>query len=411
MPVVTPATQAASKLAVTETVKNADGTVKVLVKISDSVLETELTKWTGSASRLLFQIPEAADEVELSITNAQLAKIIAKDATAIVEVQGIDKGFIIPGSVLKSAAGSDEQSSVILQATLASKETVESAKQLLLLQSLNAIGTPYEFSINVTNGSGASHEIKDTEQYIGHVFYIPQPSGVSADILSAVMIDTAGKQVITVPATFVQEGDKIKVTAYRKGNSMYTVVAGQAGFKDVSATHFASEAIGKLGARRIISGYTDSTFKPEGTVTRAEAAALLVKALGLTPVSADLNFKDVKKEAWYASAVATVVQSGLFKGYPDETFRPNQTITQQEMISIINQALVYGGFKSATDVTLQQFEASAGYKAWSKSAVDALIRAGVIKTSDVFPIQANKNTTRAESAVLIYRLLSVLKMI
>ncbi|WP_340007473.1 S-layer homology domain-containing protein [Paenibacillus sp. FSL K6-0276] len=404
-------TQNSAKMTVTEIVKNADGTVKAQVKVSDNALDVDLSKWTGSASRLLLQIPDTADEIELSITGGQLNKITAKDATAVIEVQGIDKGFLIPVSVLKSAVGSEEQSIVVLKVAPANNSSVESANKLLGEKALNAIGHFYEFSITVKSSNGTTKEIKNTDQYIGHIFYIPLQTGLTTDSLSAFMVDINSGQIVTVPATFMQEGDKIKTTAYRKGNSIYGVVAGQPNFKDVPEAYFAKTAIGKLGARKIVSGYTDGSFKPEGMVSRAEAASILVKALGLTPSSQTLNFKDIKSDAWYAGSVGVAVQSGLFKGYPDGTFRPDQTITQQEMISILYQALTYGGYKSVSEGSLLQFDASTGFKTWSSEAVNALIRANVIKTGDVFPIQASKKTTRAESALLIYRLLNALKMI
>jgi len=160
----------------------------------------------------------------------------------------------------------------------------------------------------------------------------------------------------------------------------------------------------------VIQGYKDGTFKPQGSVTRAEFATMLVKALQ-TPSNKGTYFKDVNKNAWYFGEVASSARAGLIKGYTDGMFRPNQMITQQETLEIINQALLYGGYKPPSTGTLLKFGLPRGYDAWSEQAVDHLLREGIIKENDEFPINADKKSTWAESAELIYRLLYVLRKV
>ena len=84
-----------------------------------------------------------------------------------------------------------------------------------------------------------------------------------------------------------------------------------------------------------IFGYEDSTFRPEGNMTRAEAAAMLARLQGLdTSNDARPDFVDVRS-GWYNAVINAVVNAGYMKGYPDATFRPDGKITRAEFAQMI----------------------------------------------------------------------------
>ncbi|KAA9006564.1 S-layer homology domain-containing protein [Paenibacillus spiritus] len=403
------------KLAITSLVKIPNFPTIVTATLSDEALSAALSKWSGNDNRLVIPIVESAETMTLTVKGSQLDKISGRDKSAVIDIQGTDKGLILPVRILMNM-GIDNSSSLSLTVSAASASMSESIRTLLGKSSLNLAGQPYRYSLTKMSADGHNNmEYTSVNQYIGHVFYLPVQNGVTENNLSAVMVDETSGEWITVPATFVREGDKIKVTAYRQGNSTYAAVIGDASFTDVPSSHFASNAIGKLGVRRVIAGYADGSFKPEGTITRAEAASLLVKALGLDPslfAGSSGGFKDVASAAWYSGPISAAVQAGLLKGYPDNTFRPNQTITQQEMVSIISNALAYANYSPGASAPSAALPASSGYKAWSSEAVATLLNAGVLRAqAEEFALQAGKTTTRAESALLIYRMLLTLKMI
>jgi S-layer homology domain. len=70
-------------------------------------------------------------------------------------------------------------------------------------------------------------------------------------------------------------------------------------------------------------------------VTRAEFAAIVVRALGLPNVDHAANFADVEPQAWYAKEVAALRQFGIVSGYEDGPFRPYRKITRQEEMVMI----------------------------------------------------------------------------
>lgn len=106
------------------------------------------------------------------------------------------------------------------------------------------------------------------------------------------------------------------------------------------------DAISKLSALEIIGGYPDGTFKPSATITRAEFAKMACVASGMQE-SADIlvntasQFSDVKAGEWYTGYINLAVSQGFVKGYPDGTFKPNNTITNAEVITVILRILGY----------------------------------------------------------------------
>lgn len=106
------------------------------------------------------------------------------------------------------------------------------------------------------------------------------------------------------------------------------------------------DAISKLSALEIIGGYPDGTFKPSATITRAEFAKMACVAGGMSE-SADIlggttsQFSDVKANEWYTGYINLAVSQGYVKGYPDGTFKPNNTITNAEVITVIMRILGY----------------------------------------------------------------------
>lgn len=102
------------------------------------------------------------------------------------------------------------------------------------------------------------------------------------------------------------------------------IVDREATFPDITGVnaHKNQPAIESLASRGVISGKSDGNFDPDGDMTRAEFAAIVVKALGLAPAAAD-RFTDVPADAWYAGYVGTASTYGIVTGTGDgSAFRP-----------------------------------------------------------------------------------------
>ena len=83
----------------------------------------------------------------------------------------------------------------------------------------------------------------------------------------------------------------------------------------------------------------DGTFDPDGTVTRAELAYFLTRAMGLAEFASDRPFSDVKPDDWFAASVSALFQNRLVRGTGPTTFSPERTVTRQEATTLVMRAV------------------------------------------------------------------------
>ncbi|MEG6523085.1 Ig-like domain-containing protein [Desulfotomaculum sp. 1211_IL3151] len=105
-------------------------------------------------------------------------------------------------------------------------------------------------------------------------------------------------------------------------------------FSDVTADYNNTLFINYLANQDLIRGFPDGTFRPNDGLTRAEAAALLVRAAKVNAVTGATRFADVHSHHWAAASIEAAAAAGLISGYPDNTFRPNAFLTRAEGITL-----------------------------------------------------------------------------
>lgn len=116
---------------------------------------------------------------------------------------------------------------------------------------------------------------------------------------------------------------------------------------DVIGTEY-EEAVKKLLADGVVSGYSDGSFKPENPITRAEVCAMLIKAggsvdAGESEVAAEAAFSDLDKVPWAKSFILEAAEAGIVSGYKDGTFKPANNISINELNVMVGKA---SGLKS-----------------------------------------------------------------
>ncbi|MEX1028564.1 MAG: S8 family serine peptidase [Paenibacillaceae bacterium] len=114
-----------------------------------------------------------------------------------------------------------------------------------------------------------------------------------------------------------------------------------AGFQDIRG-HWAQKNIVSLVNRSIVSGYGDYTFRPNRTISRGEAIALIAQAFKLKDTTS-INFKDLSSEHWAYDYIRQGIDAGIIAGYEDGSFRPDQAISRAEMAVMIAKALKMKG--------------------------------------------------------------------
>ncbi len=111
-------------------------------------------------------------------------------------------------------------------------------------------------------------------------------------------------------------------------------------FPDVAQKHWAYEPIMQAASSGIVTGLPDGTFGPGRLITRAEIAVMLARALGLTPLKDGAKaFSDLETDHWAAPMLARMKKDGLIGGYPGNTVRPDETASRAEFSAMIFRAI------------------------------------------------------------------------
>jgi hypothetical protein len=149
-------------------------------------------------------------------------------------------------------------------------------------------------------------------------------------------------------------------------------------------------------------------FAPQKSVSRAEFAAMLIRSLGLVAATTTKTFSDVSDLSWYAADARGAAALGLVQGYEDGTFRPNAPITREQMAVMAARALKLlnlGGEESGANAATNVFTDASSISSWAKEAVDALTAKGIMKGQSADSFAPDSDTSRAEAAVILARLL------
>ncbi|MFJ2044907.1 leucine-rich repeat protein [Paenibacillus taichungensis] len=194
-------------------------------------------------------------------------------------------------------------------------------------------------------------------------------------------------------------------------NSLYTVVNVQARtFADLSG-HWAKVDIEHLASKLLVNGVAADRFDAEGTVTRAEFSALLVRALGLSVKGSEGSdrFTDVPASAWYASAVNSAVASGMVSGIGSGRFAPNDPITREQMAVLMAGALTFTSHGNGSDGQegghLETFTDRDSISSWAQVPVVRVWEDGIMKGMEDGRFAPTENVTRAQAAVILKRFL------
>jgi Zn-dependent metalloprotease len=278
--------------------------------------------------------------------------------------------------------------------------------------------TPISDSIDfklLFNSTSGTREISDFDGlYVRRSFTLP--ASVSAGSMTVLVYDPIAKEFSFIPAVSrTGEGGTI-MEIMSPHNSIYTVVKAAKTFSDIR-DHWAKADIELLASRKIIQGVSEQSFIPEKQITRAEFAAILVRALGLPMTEGASRFQDVQSTDWFFTTVNTAARAGLVSGISKGEFNPGGTITRQEMAVMIGRATRYAGSSQAADETIptkfnpDSFSDWGSISAWASSDITKLIDSGILNgvTADTF--EPLSPVTRAQAATVLKRMLTQLHFI
>lgn len=184
-------------------------------------------------------------------------------------------------------------------------------------------------------------------------------------------------------------------------------------FSDLPSSHWAYDAVHWMDSNGIISGYPDNTFKPNKTVTRAEFAVIMVKALKLPLKKPDKEtFIDMPKDNWAFSYVesAKYYLTG-FRTSKGDRFWPNRESVREDMAVALVKAMKYQD-EDVDESILNNFSDKDSISTQLRKYVAIAVKQSIMKGnsiegSELKAFRPQNYLTRAEAAALVYNTLKM----
>ncbi len=199
------------------------------------------------------------------------------------------------------------------------------------------------------------------------------------------------------------DGDRVCV--YRLSASVMPNLDMYAGkiFADTDTYSWAQDSIEAIAKKDIVNRTARNTYSPSQDITRADFAYMLMRALGLSE-KATTQFTDVPLGVYYAKAIAEGKALGILKGTGDEKFNPNAAISRQDLMVICARGMrTVKALEEGGDMDFSDAEAIADYAVLDIAAV---VRAGIVRGNADGTLNPLGNTTRAEAAVIMDRIVA-----
>jgi chitodextrinase len=254
-------------------------------------------------------------------------------------------------------------------------------------------GEVYEFSVGGQTVYSFAQSVALTFQF--------DASQIGADEVPAVYYyDESQSRWVNIGGTVsgstitVQVDHFTKYAVFSVKKPATPVVTPTPGTLNDISEHWALNNIEKLVALGVVSGYPDGSFRLDNTITRAEFATVLVKAFGLSPQSGEV-FADTKGH-WAEDFIATAAANGLVSGYDADTFGPDDLITREQIAVMMVKA---AGLTMISEETT--FADSSAISEWAKDSVATVFKSGLMKGYPDNSFQPLGNATRAEALTVL----------
>lgn len=173
------------------------------------------------------------------------------------------------------------------------------------------------------------------------------------------------------------------------------------GFSDIS-NHWAKDAILKWTSYNVIQN-SDGPFRPDDAITRGEFAVILDRVFGFQTMSA-AAFVDVESGKYYTDAVSKVAAAGVMQGSGNGLFRPEDSITRQEAAAVLARAFL---LTPSNANAISKFTDSASVAAWAKNECSALVERNYLTGKPGNKLDPTASISRAETISIIDRIISI----
>ena len=347
------------------TYKQEGSAVTVYVTTKSGVL-------TGDGSLTLGTI-SANDGTNFTVEKASGVKVVGSDNSETTYTQ-VDQGGSSGGSSSggSSSGGSSSGGSTTTTRTI----TIQSSFGGKVTASASQAAQGKVITLTALPNSG----------YVLKSLTVTTASGTSVPVAN----QSSGKYTFTMPAAAVT----VKaVFAAQETDPDFP-------FADVAKGSWYYEGVRYAYENGLMSGTGEGTFSPDLPTGRGMLVTILYRLAG-SPAAGSASFTAVAKGQWYADGVAWASANGVVSGYPDGSFRPNDTITREQMAAILYQYARIQGKLDDSRADLSIFSDLDSLSAYAKEPMSWAVAQGLFSGVSADTLAPGGSTTRAQAAVIL----------
>lgn len=276
-------------------------------------------------------------------------------------------------------------------------------------------GTMYTFTVKAVNGAGSSAASAVSKEVTPTApsrkkdkSETDTSSASSTSTISSTQTTSPAPAPTPEPAVDVFKSSIVNVASSVKAIESKVAEAKQANVKielaDIKG-HWAEKAIDTFVKLQFIKGYGDGQFKPNGNITRAEFAMLISRAFDISgDADHSAAMSDISSH-WAKEAIEKLASAGVLGGYADGTFKPNQTISREEMAIILSRIVNLSGVNK--DDSKGNFTDISIASSYATNAIKDAAEAGIINGKSNGAFDPQGNATRAEALTIVLNALNL----
>ncbi|MDF2720038.1 MAG: inlA [Paenibacillus sp.] len=396
------------------TVEDSGGQRTIVVTLDPDKIASRLGQ-EGAGAVITIPVTAQADKVAGELNGAIVKLMEGKQAVLVIDTGSAS--YTLPAAQINIDDVSKlfgEQLSladirVRVEISAASAEQSGLLNRTAGEQAFTPIVAPVNFTVTATY-NGETVEIKTFTAYVERE--IKLPDGIDPSKITTGIVINADGTITHVPTYIVERDGKWYARINSLTNSPYSVIWNPQSFADTER-HWARGVIDDMASRKVVNGVGSGKYEPDLSITRAEFAAIVVRALGLGDNGGSSRFGDVKIGDWYFGVVSKAWEYGLIEGFEDGTFQPGQMITREQAMVMLRKAMKLAGLQTAVqnaERVLAPYPDSNQIAPWAKDSVAAAVSAGLVQGRES-GIEPKQTITRAETAKLVYELLVGAKLI
>ncbi|WP_417201816.1 S-layer homology domain-containing protein [Acetoanaerobium sticklandii] len=402
-----------------ELISTENGKTLVTVSVENTVIESkidEAIKNNPSGQGNIIQVPisnSTSDIAKVELTGDIVKKL--EDSAFNVSVKRDTVEYIIPAeeftiSKVAENLGVSEVDlkdiKVEVKITKLDSRVIQNYDEVAKSNGAELIFPPVAFEIlaTTTNSDGTTSKIgiNKFDNYVERIMEIP--AGVDPSKITTGIVFNPDGTYNHVPTQVFSKDGRWYAKLNSLTNSNYSVLYNPVRVKSVD-NHWAKESVNEMASRLII--FNSESFEPNKSITRADFAEYIVRALGLYSEGLNHNnkFKDISINDERAIAIFIANEYGIVSGYKDGTFKPNALITREEAMTMYKNAMSITNLTGNDANRYKIYTDFSNVSTWASGYVKEVLAAHVFNGTSKTTISPKSNLTYAEAATAIRNLL------